>query len=236
MKPRSVRNRLAAISSLFKHLKNEQVVKVNPVENIQRPRVAEERGTTPAMTPEQVRKMLDAPDISTLQGARDSAILHVLFFGGCRIAELVGLKVGDIYEDEGYFLLRFTVKGGKEHPVEVHHELQQAIRRYLAVSGHGNDLRSPLFLSVKSGRNRGDRPLHKDHFTWIFEKYRKKAGLSEKFTPHSARATCATVALHNGADLEHVQRLLGHADIRTTQVYDKRRFLHKDSAAYAVRY
>jgi site-specific recombinase XerD len=187
------------------------------------------------MTPAQVRKILNAPDVSTLQGVRDSAILHVLFFGGCRVAELASLRVGDLYEDEGYFLLRFTVKGGKDHPVEVHHELQQSLRRYLALSGHGNDPGSPLFLAVKSGRNQG-QPLHKDHFAWLFEKYREKAGLSDVLTPHSARSTCATIALHNGADLEHVQRFLGHADIRTTQVYDKRRFLHKDSAAFAVRY
>ena len=235
MRPRSVRNRMAAISSLFKHLVREQVIQTNPVEHIQRPKVAEERGATPAMTPEQVRKMLDATDVNTLAGARDSAILHVLFFGGCRIAELGSLRVGDLYEDEGYFLLRFTVKGGKDHTVEVHQELQHALRRYLSMSGHGNDPSSPLFLAVKPGKNFG-RPMHKDHFSWIFEKYRIRAGLSDSFTPHSARATCATVALHNGADIEHVQRLLGHADIRTTQAYDKRRFQHKDSAAFAVKY
>jgi site-specific recombinase XerD len=235
MKPRSVRNRLAALSSLFKHLKNEQVIQINPVENIQRPRIANEHGSTPAMTAPQVRKLLDAPDITTLQGARDSAILHALGFTACRIAELTALKVGDLYEDQGYFLLLFTVKGGKEHAVEVHHELQQAIRRYLAIADHGTDPNSPLFMAVKRGRNQG-RPLHKDHFAWIFEKYRSLAGLPKTFTPHSLRATCATVALENGANLEDVQRLLSHADIRTTQIYDKRRFNHKDSAAFAVRY
>lgn len=235
MRPRSVRNRLAAVSSLFKHLVREQVIQVNPVEHIQRPRVAEERGATPAMTTDQVRKLLNAPDVSVLAGARDSAVLHTLFFGGCRIAELGSLRVGDLYEDEGYFLLRFTVKGGKDHTVEVHHELQHALRRYLSMAGHGEDPGSPLFLATKPGKNDG-RPLHKDHFSWIFEKYRKQAGLSGAFTPHSARATCATTALHNGADIEHVQRLLGHADIRTTQAYDKRRFQHKDSAAFAVKY
>ena len=136
---------------------------------------------------------------------------------------------------KGFFLLEFTKKGGAKHTTETHQELQQAIRCYLALSGHGNDKTAPLFQAVKSGRNQG-KALHKDHFTWLFNKYRKLAGFSEKFTPHSARATCATTALYNGANLEDVQRLLGHADIRTTQVYDKRRHQHKDSAAFRVRY
>ncbi len=186
MRPRSVRNRLAAISSLFKHLKNEQVVMLNPVENIKRPQVDQERGATPAMTITQVAQMLATPNRDTVAGARDSAILHLLFFTGCRISEPAKLKVKDLYEDEGYSMLRFTVKGGKQKSVEVHHELRHALDRYLSLANHGDYPESPLFLAVKGGNNSG-APLSRQQYTNIFTQYRIKAGLPASYSPHSAR-------------------------------------------------
>lgn len=235
MSPRSVRNRLSGISSLFKHLKSELIIDRNPVENIQRPRVDEEQGVTPAMMPSQVAQILLMPDIETVTGARDSAILHLLFFTGCRISEPAKIKVKDLYEDEGYAMLRFIVKGGKQKSIEVHHELRHALDRYLRMVGHRDKPYSPLFLAVKGGKNHG-APLHRSQFTRIFSKYRELAGLPASYSPHSARATCATTALNNGARLDDVQRMLGHADIRTTQIYDRRKHQHKDSAVFAVKY
>ncbi|MFK7846068.1 MAG: tyrosine-type recombinase/integrase [Rhodothermales bacterium] len=235
MRPRSVRNRLAAISSLFQHLKNAQLVTLNPVESIQRPKTDPNRGVTPAMATHQAAQLLSAPDTTTLAGARDSAILHMLFFTGCRISEPGQLLVKDLYDDEGYLMLRLTVKGGQQKSVEVHHALRQALDRYLAMCGHGDQPDSPLFLAVKPGQNTG-KPLSRQQVARIFAKYRKKAGLPASYTPHSARATCATTALNNGARLEDVQKMLGHADIRTTQIYDRRKHQHKDSAVFSVKY
>ena len=235
MRPRSVRNRLAAISSLFKHLKNAQVVALNPVEAIQRPKIDPNRGVTPAMATHQAAQMLGAPDITTLAGARDSAILHLLFFTGCRISEPGQLLVQDLYDDEGYLMLRLTVKGGRQKSVEVHHALRQALDRYLGMTGHGDLPESPLFLAVKTGQNKGES-LRRQQVARIFAKYRERAGLPSSYTPHSARATCATTALNNGARLEDVQQMLGHADIRTTQIYDRRKHQHKDSAVFTVKY
>lgn len=235
MSPRSVRNRLAGISSLFKHLKNEQVIDRNPVENIQRPKVDEEQGVTPAMLTSQVAQMLSMPNIETVTGARDSAILHLLFFTGCRISEPAKIKVKDLYEDEGYLMLRFTVKGGKQKLIEVHHELRHALDHYLSMAGQRDNPHSPLFLAVKGGKNHG-APMHRSQFSRIFAKYRKMAGLPTSYSPHSARATCATTALNNGARLDDVQKMLGHVDIRTTQIYDRRKHQHRDSAVFAVKY
>ncbi len=169
MRPRSVRNRLAAVSSLFQHLQNVQVVRFNPVESIQRPKIDRERGVTPAMATHQAAQLLGAPDTNTLAGARDSAILHLLFFTGCRISEPGQLLVKDLYEDEGYLMLRLTVKGGRQKSVEVHHALRQALDRYLEMSGHSDQLESPLFLAVKTGQNKGD-PLRRQQVSRIFAK------------------------------------------------------------------
>ena len=235
MRPRSVRNRLAAISSLFQHLKNAQVVRFNPVEAIHRPKIDQERGVTPAMASHQAAQLLATPDTNTLAGARDSAILHLLFFTGCRISEPGQLLVKDLYEDAGYLMLRLTVKGGQQKSVEVHHALRQALDRYLGMTGHADQLESPLFLAVKTGQNTG-KSLSRQQVARIFAKYRERTGLPPSYTPHSARATCATTALNNGARLEDVQKMLGHADIRTTQIYDRRKHQHKDSAVFSVKY
>ena len=175
MRPRSVRNRLAAISSLFQHLKNAQVVPFNPVEAIQRPKIDPNHGVTPAMATHQAAQLLGTPDTTTLAGARDSAILHLLFFTGCRISEPGKLLVKDLYEDEGYLMLRLTVKGGQQKSVEVHHALRQALDRYLGMTCHGDQLESPLFLAVKTGQNTG-KALSRQQVARIFAKYRKQAG------------------------------------------------------------
>jgi integrase len=120
---RTVRSRLAALSSLFQHLVERQVLRENPVHGIKRPRVNTERGETVEITPAQVRQLLDVPDRETLQGIRDRAILHVFFYTGCRISEISTLRVRDFFEDAGYFVLDFTVKGGKKNRVAIHPEL-----------------------------------------------------------------------------------------------------------------
>lgn len=110
--PRTVRNRLAAVSSLFRHLCERQVAARNPVTGVQRPRVNASRVEAAVLTPEQVRRLLHAPSEDTLQGIRDRAILHVLFYTGCRVSEVTHLKVQDFFEDAGYWVLDFIVKGG----------------------------------------------------------------------------------------------------------------------------
>ncbi len=131
-------------------------------------------------------------------------------------------------------MLRFTLKGGKENSVEVHHELRHVLERYLDLVGHRDRSQAPIFQAVKNGEP--GTPLTRQQLAGLFYKYRDKAGLSKSYTPHSARATCGTTALNNGARLEDVQKLLGHSDIRTTQIYDRRKHQHKDSAVIAVKY
>ena len=231
---RTVNARLSAISSLFDHLCEKQVVKENPIKGIKRPRVNRDRVATPVITPQQVRSILDAPDIFTLQGKRDAAFLHVLFYAGCRIIEAVNLRVRDFYEDGGYWVMDFKVKGGKQNRLAIHQELQVTIRRYLAEAGHGEDRGAYLFVRVR--RPDPGKPLTGVQAWKIFRKYAKKADLPEGVTPHSARATFITQALEQGCPIDAVQRSVGHAHISTTQMYDKRGFQHRDSASFAVRY
>jgi integrase/recombinase XerD len=240
---RTVGNRLAALSSIFNHLCEKQLVKSNPVKGLQRPRLNKEMGETPAIDKKLVRAMLEAAEWSfveaktetaRLQGARDSAMLHVFFFMGCRIFELCSLRVKDKSRDGAYPVLVFTLKGGRRNKVPMPHEVVEKLERYLALAGHGDERPWPLFRRVRLDQR--DRPITRLAAYNMFKKYARAAGLPEEAVPHSARATFATESLNAGALLEHVQQVLGHTNISTTKIYDRRKMLHRESPTLVVRY
>jgi len=235
--PRTINNRLSAISSLFNHLIDQQVVKINVAQGVKRMPVNSSRVEAKVLTPDEVRKMLDVPDLSELQGLRDRAILSTLFFTGCRVSEVCSLKVKDFYEEQGFYVLDFWVKGGKRNRMAIHPELQIALNQYLMRAGHEQDQTSFLFLPVKSGYKASDqrRKLSRRIIDYLFNKYAKKVKITG-ITPHSARATFITRALENNCPIEAVQRTVGHAQIKTTQMYDKRKVNYRESASFAVRY
>lgn len=232
--PRTVQNRLAAVSSLFKHLCERQVATRNPVTGVRRPRVNASRVDAAVLVPEQVRRLLHAPEPDTLKGVRDRAILHVLFYAGCRVSEVTHLKVKDFFEDAGYWVLDFVVKGGQRNRLAIHHELQLALRAYLAQSGHAAERESPLFLAVQRAERR--KPLTSRQVSKLFHRYAHEASLPLGVTPHSARATFITEALDRKCPIEAVQASVGHRHIATTKMYDKRKLHYRESASFAVQY
>lgn len=235
--PRTINNRLSAISSLFNHLIDNQVVKVNVAQGVRRMPVNADRVEAKVMTPGEVRKMLDAPDTDTLKGIRDKAILATLFYTGCRVSEVCTLKVKDFYREQGYYVLDFWVKGGKRNRLAIHQELQILITDYLRVAGHDTENGSYLFLTMRNAPDLSDpaRKLSRKTVDYLFKKYAKQAFLYG-VTPHSARATFITQALENNCPIEAVQKTVGHSQIKTTQMYDKRRAKYRESASFAVRY
>ena len=232
----SIANRLSALSSLFKHLCDKQIVQVNPVVGIKRPKTPKQ-GVTPAIANRLVRQILDdsndrVADAKTaaakLTATRNSAILHVLFFLGPRVSEVVSLDVGDIIADGEYTVVKLTVKGGQAHRVPAPPEALAAVNEYLAMSGHST---GAMFRRIKGGDGRLTRLSIYNIFTQAV-----KRSTNHHFSTHSARATFATESLESGALLEHVQSALGHANITTTQMYDRRKTLHRDSPTLRVRY
>jgi len=233
--PSTIYNRLSAVSSLFKHLCEQGATRINPTVGVRRPKVHQGRVRTPVITPQQVRAMLDAPDVSKLAGLRDCAVLHVLFFTGCRISEVVNLKVRDFYQDGGYWVLDFVVKGGKRNKIAIHQELRLVLDNYLAAAGHRADRESPLLQAAQARFQKG-LPLTRKRVHDIFHRYARKAGLPEGVRPHTARATFITQALERKCPIEAVQRSVGHSKISTTQMYDKREIHHRESASFVVQY
>jgi site-specific recombinase XerD len=147
----TVRRKLAALSSLFTHLVDRQVLRENPCREIRRPKVNRREGRTPAFSKEEARAILDAPETTTVRGLRDGAILSDGFQAGPRRSSVVRLKVGDLYRERGYDALRFVWKGGHTHALALHPQTAQRIRDYLAAAGHGEDLERPLFRRVLRG-------------------------------------------------------------------------------------
>jgi site-specific recombinase XerD len=237
---RTVNNRISALSSMFKWLADKQLVPTNPAAGVRRPRVNSARVESVVLTTRQARTLLDAPDRHTLKGLRDAAYFHILLYTGCRISEARQLRVGDFFEDAGYWVLEFTIKGGKRHRVPVNQEIQIAIRQYLAHAGHGDTPESALLQPIKrSGKTQreGNRDLlTRRRLTAIFQDYAKRLGLPARATPHSTRATFATVGLEHGVPLQAMQEQLGHANINTTRMYYKREQVYRESAGFKVHY
>jgi site-specific recombinase XerD len=229
---KTVRSRLAAVSSLFKHLCEHQLVPRNPAQGVNRPKTNQQRVEAPVLTAEQVRKLLECPDTGTLKGVRDSAILRLLFYTGCRAAEVATLKVRDFFEDGGYWVVDFRIKGGGRNRLAVHHELRIELREYLEAAGHADAREAPLFLSVRDNtQGLSSRDVHR-----LFTRCAQEAKLPAGVRPHSARATFITEALERKCPIEAVQESVGHRHISTTKMYDKRKLNYRESASFVVQY
>jgi len=238
-KPTTIRRRLSALSSLFRHLVNHRVVEINPVREVQRPRINRKSGKTRSFSQEQARAILDAPTPETLIGLRDRAILAVGFQVGCRRAEIANLKVKSYHMNAGYHALEYLQKGGTENALSIHPQVAQRIEEYMNAAGHRDDLEGPLFRPVRpNGRASSLRRfLNPDVIDKILRKYMKQAlGITNGFSAHSMRATFITTALKNGADIEDVQQAVGHAQISTTKLYDKRGYNPERAASFFANY
>jgi site-specific recombinase XerD len=244
-KPSTVNNRLSALSSLFAHLADKRITEVNPVTGVRRLKSEYSQVKSKCLTRIEARRLLDAPttgatdpnDKKALQRLRDRAIMHVFFFAGCRISELCNLKVKDFFEEKGFFILDFKLKGGKRNRVPINLEAKAAIEDYLAAAGHGDDAEMPLFLAARGNQwgAAGTKNITRSAVGDVWKKYNKQAGITGA-SPHSARTTFVSEALENDCPIEKVQKTVGHAQIKTTQMYSKRDMAFRESASFAVRY
>jgi integrase/recombinase XerD len=154
----TIRRRLAALSSLYKHLVRHDHAVRNPVGEVERPAINRDEGATLAFSKAQARKVLDAPAEYTIAGLRDRAILSVGLQVGLRRAEIAALKVGDLHQNRGYDSLRVSRKGGRRDAPAINPQTAARIRAYLALAGHGAGIDGPLFRPLKhNGKRRDER-------------------------------------------------------------------------------
>jgi integrase/recombinase XerD len=169
-----------------------------------------------------VVRLIEAPDRAEPRGARDRAMLEVLYATGLRASELCGLRLGDIRLDAGY--LRCVGKGSKERIVPYGSAAGAALDDWFSPSGRAalvpdrwkrRDDAESVFLNQRGGR------LSRQGAWLVIHKYGDRAGIRDHLSPHVLRHSCATHLLDHGADLRIVQEMLGHASISTTQVYTR---------------
>ncbi|MFA0965252.1 tyrosine-type recombinase/integrase [Pseudomonas amygdali] len=233
----TIRRKLAALASLFDHLLDSNAVTGgNPVHGVKRPKIESNEGKTPALGDHQAKALLEAPDESTLKGLRDRAILAVLLYHGLRREEAAQLQVSDIQERRGIQHLKIHGKGGKVRYLPLHPVAAGRIHLYLERSGrHLDDKKVPLFIPLR-GKPTGAGVSANGIYT-VVEAYAKKAGIEVAgLGVHGLRATAATNALDHEADIAKVQAWLGHANISTTKIYDRRENRPEDSPTYKVKY
>jgi integrase/recombinase XerD len=204
--------KVASTKALFGFLLEEGVIDKNPMEDFASPGVGESLPET--LSVEEVEALLSAGEADTPMSLRDRAIIEIMYATGVRVSELVSLDIDDVDLDENF--VRCMGKGSKERIIPVHDEAVEAVRVYLQdgrESLAGPAAGRALFVSRKGGR------LTRQALWLILKGRAQAAGIERKITPHTLRHSFATHLLIGGAQLRHVQELLGHASITTTQVY-----------------
>lgn len=238
--PSTIRRKLSAISSLFEYMCHSNAIANNPVKGVKRPTADNNQGKTPAISDAQARKLLNAPNENTLKGKRDRAIIATFLYHGLRREELCKLRVKDIYSERGITHLRVHGKGSKTRLIPAHPAALDRINIYLEACGHTDDLMGALFRPVRNNRTKKlDKHLYIDAPYEIIKRYALKLKINIdkiNFSTHSLRATAATNALEHQADIAKVQEWLGHANISTTRLYDKRKSKPEDSPTYQIKY
>ncbi len=205
--------KLASIRSFFDTLKDDGEVRENPTRKMKYPKVTDK--LPEFLTAEEMEALLNAPDTDSLTGVRDRAILELLYSTGMRAGELQQLDIEDVDRIGG--TIRVRGKGKKERIVPVGEDALSALQNYLQEWKKAGRLKSatsgPLVCN-KSGQRLSTRSIRR-----AVSRNAKKADLSQDVSPHTIRHTFATHMLKNGADLRTLQKILGHENLHTTEVY-----------------
>ena len=179
------------------------------------------KGKTPIVSAEEASRLLDSIDTRNLVGLRDRALIATMLFTFIRVSEAIALKVDDYYHQDRDGFVRVTQKGGVEDIKPVHHQLERYLDAYIDAAGIAGDRNSPLFRSSRGkARTLTERALDRRNAWDMIKRRARAAGLSDRLRNHSFRGAGITLYLKAGGTLEHAQRMAGHADPRTTKLYD----------------
>jgi integrase/recombinase XerD len=205
---------VTVLKGLYGFLHRRGYLLTNPAGLLEYPHV-ERRLPRSILSKEEARKLVEAPDTSTPLGLRDRAILETLYSTGIRAGELASLKLDDVDTEER--LLRVVLgKGRKDRNVPLTRPAAEAIEAYL-IHGRPRMQRAKqsalLFVARRGGR------MHDDTMNTLIGSWTKKAGIEKHVTCHTLRHSAATHLLKGGADIRHIQKLLGHASLQTTERY-----------------
>jgi len=209
---RSRARHLVTMRGFYKFLIEEKVIDNDPTRIIDLPKSG--LRLPDVLSIEEVKRLLKTPDINKPTGARDAAMIELLYAAGLRVSELINLKLQDVNLEACF--VRVFGKGSKERVVPIGLYAKEKIDYYIKT------FRPKLLKNVASSYlfvARAGKPMTRQGFWKLLRKYGQKAGIIRKIKPHSLRHSFASHLLEGGADLRSVQIMLGHVDISTTQIY-----------------
>ncbi|MCF8225554.1 MAG: site-specific tyrosine recombinase XerD [Bacteroidales bacterium] len=204
---------ISGIRSFFSFLEMEERIGKNPALTLESPRIA--RILPEVLTVEEIDRLFSGIDLSKPEGRRNRAMLELLYSCGLRVSELTGLKISDVYPDEGF--VRIVGKGDKERLIPISRVALNEIEKYMP------DRNS--MLNIDKGNtdvlflNRRGKQLTRVMIFTIVKDLARKTGLKKTISPHTFRHSFATHLVNGGADLRAVQEMLGHESIVTTEIY-----------------
>ena len=210
----TIARRLASIKAFYRFLTAERYLRRDPAEVLE----AAQKGLhlPKFLSVQDVDKLLEQPNLGTLDGYRDKTMLETLYATGMRVSELVSVPLRNVDLKMQYLIV--MGKGSKERMLPLGRTALKYLERYISVVRpqllHGKpEGVQELFVTSWGG------PMTRQRVNELIEGYAKDAGITKRVTPHMLRHSFATHLLNNGTDLRVVQELLGHADISTTQIY-----------------
>ncbi|RMG29328.1 MAG: tyrosine recombinase XerC [Gammaproteobacteria bacterium] len=216
--PRTIQRRLSSLRGFLDHLVEEGVLRANPARGVRAPR--SRRALPRALDVDEVARLLTPPADQEPLRVRDHALFELCYSSGLRLSELAELNVADLDLEQG--LVEVMGKGRKRRRVPVGRMARAALRAWLPLrDALVRDPGEPALFVGRHGRRLGRRSIEKR-----LEVLARRQGLAERLHPHRLRHAFATHLLESSGDLRAVQELLGHADIRTTQVYTRLDFQH----------
>jgi integrase/recombinase XerD len=223
LSPRSQARIISGIKGFYKYLLLENLVSDDPTELLELPKIGRKLPDT--LSPEEVDSLIDAIDLSHPQGQRNYAILETLYSCGLRVSELTGLRISDLFFDDGF--IRVIGKGDKERLVPIGGTAVKYINIYKD--------EDRVHANIKPGHedilflNRRGAKLTRVMIFTIVKDLATVVGMTKNISPHTFRHSFATHLVEGGADLRAVQDMLGHESITTTEIYTHldREFLRK---------
>ncbi|MCA3625905.1 MAG: tyrosine-type recombinase/integrase [Methylobacterium sp.] len=219
----TVKQRLAAVRMMFDWLATGGVMPFNPATAVRGPRHSVKKGKTPVLAPEEARQLLDSIDITTPIGLRDGALIGLMVYSFGRIGAALAMQVEDVFTQQRRLWVRLHEKGGKEHVMPCHHNLEEYLHAYIERCGLAEDPEGPLFRTISRGTKELTRtPLPQANAWAMIQRRAQAAGIETKIGNHTFRATGITAYLKNGGTLERAALMANHASTRTTQLYDRR--------------
>jgi len=238
MAPKTINRKIAASSSFFDFIVEKGIIEYNPCTSIKRPR-QEVKTPTNDLKDEQIENLLSLVDELHGPGLLHKAVIYTLFTTGIRKAELFNLRLKNLQEKDEHHIIQVRAKGGKELTKVLHPKCYEIIMEYLNYLKKSGEELHPEDWIFRPSKNPLEpsniiKPLNPKSVDYILKSWCKKAGIFERISPHSARASYIGSALENGIDLYKISKDVGHSSVKTTEEYNKRRQKLSESPVFGL--